>query len=169
MTDIALALGSNLGDRAGHLARCVAALEGRVTLVATSSVYESPAAIYADQPDFLNVVVLGLTDLAPRKLLDFIQHIEAQAGRQRSFRAAPRTLDIDILFFGRDRIREAGLSIPHPGWRDRAFVLAPLAEVAPAMVDPESGLTVEELWRRRAPHLDEVRRLHPLPSLREIP
>lgn len=136
---VLLSLGSNLGDRLGHLRRGVEGLTRGVEIEAVSSIYESPPAGYEAQPDFLNAVVRGRTVFGPRELLALAQEVEEEEGRRRSFPNAPRTLDIDILFFGDRVMREAGLILPHPRWRERAFVRVPLAEVAGDWKDPESG------------------------------
>lgn len=161
--DVVLGLGSNLGDRRGNLAAAVRALGEKVAVTAVSSIYESPAVIFEEQPDFLNLVLVGRTALAPTDLLRFIHGIERAAGRVRSFRGAPRSIDIDILLFGDRSIHDEGLVIPHLAWKERAFVLAPMAEVVPGRVDPESGKTVQELWRASAPLPAEVRRVFPPP------
>jgi len=136
-----VALGSNLEDpvaqvRAGL--RALAALP-RTRLIAASSLYRSPPAGYHDQPDFVNAVAQIETHLAPRALLDALLAIERSHGRVRDFPNAPRTLDLDILLYGKDAICETGLRIPHPRMLERPFVLVPLAEIAPATVVPGAG------------------------------
>ena len=101
-----------------------------------------------DQPRYLNGVVVGDTSLTPRALLDQLLAIEHAAGRTRPSPMAPRTLDLDLILFGDERIREAGLVVPHPRFRDRLFVLEPLAEVAPGWLDPDSGEAVSALLQR---------------------
>ena len=142
---VALALGSNVGSRLAHLAGAVAALAAAVDVEAVSSVYASDPVGYQDQGEFLNAVLVGRTRLAPRALLEAARGAEAAAGRRRPFRNAPRTLDVDLILYGSRVVREADLVVPHPRWRERAFVLAPLAEVAGGWVDPETGRTVREL------------------------
>lgn len=145
-----LALGSNLGDRLGHLRNGVRALVGDgLRVVRASSVYESEAQGVGEQPDFLNAVILAHTGLEPRQVLERALAEERAAGRVRAAPGEPRTLDVDLVFQGSRIVREPGLEVPHPRWRERAFVLAPLAEVAPDFRDPESGLTVLEVWRGR--------------------
>jgi 2-amino-4-hydroxy-6-hydroxymethyldihydropteridine diphosphokinase len=136
-----VALGSNLEDpvaqvRAGL--RALAALP-RVRLIGASSFYRNPPVGYRDQPDFVNAVAGIETRLAPRALLDALLTIERSHGRVRDFPNAPRTLDLDILLYGEQMICEAGLTIPHPRMLERAFVLVPLAEIAPAAVIPGAG------------------------------
>lgn len=158
---MALGLGSNVGDRIGHLRDAVEGLSGPVEIVGVSSVYESAPVGYVDQPDFLNAVVVGRSELSPRRLLRLAHDLEERAGRGRPFPNAPRTLDVDILLRGEERIESVGLSVPHPRLLRRSFVLAPLAEVAGAWVDPVTGRTVEKLWEEHEDDLPPVRRHAP--------
>jgi 2-amino-4-hydroxy-6-hydroxymethyldihydropteridine diphosphokinase len=96
----------------------------------------------------LNGVVVGKTTLTARQLLDELLAIEREAGRTRPSPMAPRTLDLDLILFGSQRIQEPGLIVPHPRFRDRLFVLEPLAEIAPGLVDPGTGETISALVRR---------------------
>lgn len=145
-TEVVLGLGSNLGDRLAHLRNGVEALAAVLDVRAVSPVCESDPVGYRDQGPFLNVVVLGATTLSPKELLTAAHRVEANEGRIRSFLGAPRTLDVDLVLFG-DRTSTGGSPrLPHPRWKERAFVLAPLAEVAPLLRDPETGRTVKELW-----------------------
>jgi 2-amino-4-hydroxy-6-hydroxymethyldihydropteridine diphosphokinase len=126
-----LGLGSNQGDRRRYLAEAVESLPG---VVAVSPVYETePMGGPPGQDPYLNVVVELDTDLSPRELLSLCHRLEAAAGRVRSERWGPRTLDVDILLFGDLRINEEDLVIPHPRLRDRRFVMAPLADLAPEL------------------------------------
>jgi 2-amino-4-hydroxy-6-hydroxymethyldihydropteridine diphosphokinase len=145
---VVVALGSNLGDRLEHLAFGVRRLEEEgFGLDALSSVFETPAIGYPDQPDFLNMVTVGRSSLAPAGLLALLQSIEEDAGRKRSFANAPRTLDLDLVFFKGRIVREPGLTVPHPRWKERSFVVRPLQSLLPDLVDPETGLRVDEVWR----------------------
>jgi 2-amino-4-hydroxy-6-hydroxymethyldihydropteridine diphosphokinase len=130
-----VALGANLGDRRAALRSGVdglAASEG-ITVVAMSRIYET-APVGPPQPDYLNAVVAIDTTLSPRALLEVAQSLEQAAGRIRNERWGARTLDVDILVFGDERVSEPDLEIPHPRMRERPFVLAPLADVAPELV-----------------------------------
>jgi len=138
-------LGSNLGDRMTMLQMAVRRLEplGRVTEV--SSLYETEPVGYLEQPPFLNAVVALDTALAPADLMDGLLGIERDLGRMRSFPNAPRTLDLDLLTVDDIILETPELTLPHPRLRERAFVLAPLAEIAPGLVHPGSGKTMLEL------------------------
>lgn len=162
---VALALGSNLGDRMEHLRAGVRGAARVVHNVATSPVYETAPTGYEDQPDFLNAVVVGTTALGPRDLLAAAHRLEAAAGRRRSFPDAPRVLDIDLILYGGLVLRGPELSIPHPRWKERSFVLGPLAEVGPELVDPETGRTVQDLWESRRDRLAPLRRVAPPEAL----
>ena len=135
-----IGLGANLGDPHAVLAQALAelaALPG-TSLVATSPFYRS-APIDAAGPDFVNAVALLRTELTPHALLAQLQRIEAAHGRKRPYRNAPRTLDLDLLLYGDERIDDANLTIPHPRMHQRAFVLRPLADVAPDAIIPGLG------------------------------
>jgi 2-amino-4-hydroxy-6-hydroxymethyldihydropteridine diphosphokinase len=143
-----IGLGANLGDSQAVLAQALAelaALPG-THLVATSPLYRS-APIDAAGPDFVNAVALLRTELAPHALLTQLQRIEAAHGRERPYRNAPRTLDLDLLLYGEARIDDAGLTIPHPRMHERAFVLRPLADVAPDALIPGHGRVADLLPR----------------------
>ena len=134
-------LGSNLADPRAQLAGAatrIAAIQG-VRLIALSSLYASAPLGHAEQPDFVNAVARLATGLAPKALLAELQAIEAAHGRQRSFRNAPRTLDLDILLFDQCIDDDPLLTLPHPRCHQRAFVLLPLTEVAPDCVIPGKG------------------------------
>ena len=153
-TKVAIALGSNLGDREAHLGFGLSALPGFITNLQQSSWHDTqPVGVSSDQPRYLNGVVVGETGLSARELLDRLLAIETEAGRTRETPMAPRTLDLDLILFGEERIDEPGLIVPHPRFRERLFVLEPLAEVAPGWVDPATGLSISALLeqeRRRS-------------------
>ena len=140
-----IALGSNLGDRREHLRQAIAALKSQVHVTRTSPVYETPPWGYLEQPAFYNQVVCGITRLDPEGLLRFLKSIETGMGREKTITNGPRVIDLDILFYGEQVVEEAGLTIPHPRMRGRAFVLVPLADVAPDLRHPVNGMTVKEL------------------------
>jgi 2-amino-4-hydroxy-6-hydroxymethyldihydropteridine diphosphokinase len=146
MRPVYLALGSNLGDREAYLRAAIRSLRARqVDVVRCASVYSTEPREVIDQPWFLNTVLEADTALDPDELLDVCLRIENESDRIRDALKGPRTLDIDILFYGREIIRSPGLTIPHPSFSSRRFVLAPLAEIAPDFVDPLSGKTMRQL------------------------
>ena len=136
-----VALGSNLGDPAAQIRRALCALAAlpETRFVRQSALYRNPPAGGIDQPEFVNAVAQIETGLAARDLLARLLEIERVHGRVRDYPNAPRTLDLDIVLFGEQVVREPGLAIPHPRMLDRAFVLVPLAEIAPDAVVPGHG------------------------------
>ena len=140
-----LSLGSNLGDRRSNLAAALQRLRDVVEIWTVSSLYETKPVGYLDQSRFYNIVCAGKTALSAPELLKYAKDIESAHGRQPSFRNGPRLIDIDIIFFDDLHIAQDDLTIPHPRMAERAFVLVPLAEIAPLVVDPVSGHTVQEL------------------------
>jgi 2-amino-4-hydroxy-6-hydroxymethyldihydropteridine diphosphokinase len=141
LNDAYVALGSNVGDPVANVRAGVEALAMMpdTRLAAVSSVYRNPPVGYVDQPDFINAVARIETALPPRALLDALLAIERRFGRVRDFPNAPRTLDLDVVLYGADTIDEPGLTIPHPRMHERAFVLVPLAEIAPDLDVPGRG------------------------------
>jgi 2-amino-4-hydroxy-6-hydroxymethyldihydropteridine diphosphokinase len=142
-----IGLGSNLGDRMATLRAAVQRLETLDRIIGVSSLYETEPVGYLEQPRFLNAVVAVETVLAPGDLLRELLGIELDMGRTRSFADAPRTLDLDLLLVDDVALETAELTLPHPRLHDRAFVLVPLADLAPEMVHPASGQTVREMLR----------------------
>jgi len=144
-----IALGSNLGDPESRVRQGIAALAElpQTQLLAASSLYRSTALGLADQPDYVNAVAQISTGLAPQALLAALLAIEQHYGRERSFRNAPRTLDLDLLLYDACSIHEPGLEVPHPRMHERAFVLAPLLEIAPACAIPGIGPAADWLER----------------------
>ena len=140
-----IALGTNLGDRLANLRAAIASLTPEVTVLAESHVYETPPWGYEDQPAFLNMVVKAETGLGPEPLLEHLKQIEAELGREQNFRWGPRLIDLDILFYDDLVLESPPLVIPHPRLHERAFVLVPLADVAPDYVHPVLGQSVREL------------------------
>lgn len=140
-----LALGTNLGDRMVNLAQALVLLTPVARLRNCSRVYETPPWGYLDQPAFLNMVIEAETDLEPPALLENLKFLEEKIGREKSFRFGPRLIDLDILFYD-DLVQQTdSLQIPHPRIPERAFVLVPLAELAPSLRFFPGGQTVAEL------------------------
>ena len=134
-----------MGDRQANLSAAIEALEPDVHLVACSPVYETPPWGYLDQQKFLNQVVKAETQLMPTDLLEYIKEIEEQLGRQETFRNGPRSIDLDIIFYDQEVINSPPLTIPHPRMETRAFVLVPLADLAPHCQHPILGVSVINL------------------------
>ena len=146
MTRVAIALGSNLGDRLAHLDFGIDALSKFLKGLRVSTVIESaPVDVPDEQPPYLNAVAVGETELEPEELLAKLMAIERTRGRVRKSDRAARTLDLDIILFGDRIVRTAALEIPHPRFRERDFVLEPLKELAGEWIDPVSGKRISEL------------------------
>src|SRR5579885_3230575 len=129
-----LALGSNLGDRRGNIAAALQRLRAIIEIETISSVYETEPVGYLEQPRFLNIVCGGKTRLSAQELLKAAKEIEVAIGRQPTFRNGPRPIDIDILLYDNIQTEQEALTIPHPRMNERAFVLVPLAEIAPDVI-----------------------------------
>jgi 2-amino-4-hydroxy-6-hydroxymethyldihydropteridine diphosphokinase len=142
---VAIALGSNQGDRERILADAVAALREQLDGLRVSTFHDTEPVGVGPQPRFLNAAVVGTTALSARDLLDTLLDIERRFGRQRPSSGAPRTLDLDLILYGDTIIDEQDLVVPHLRFRERAFVLAPLAEIACDWTDPVTGRTIGEL------------------------
>ena len=147
MVRAAIALGSNLGDRQAALRGAVVQLARHLAGLTVSEFLDTAPEGVGDQPRFLNAAAVGGWDGGARLLLDVLSAIEREAGRERPFPGAPRTLDLDLILLGSAIVDEPGLVVPHPRFRERGFVLAPLSQVAPDLVDPVSGRSVAELYR----------------------
>jgi 2-amino-4-hydroxy-6-hydroxymethyldihydropteridine diphosphokinase len=144
-TTVAIALGSNLGDRHAHLDFAVEALRTRLGGLRVSPYYETAPCDAPPQPPYLNAAAVGTWGASARQLLAWLGDVERSGGRLRPYPRAPRTLDLDLILFGDAVIDEDGLRVPHPRFRARAFVLVPLAAIAADLVDPETGRTVGAL------------------------
>ncbi len=140
-----LGLGSNLEDRLAHLRAAVEALEPVYQIERLSSVYETAPQLVTDQPAFYNLVCAGRTSLTPQDLLRFLKALEAQLGRRVRYRYGPREIDLDILLYGNLIVATDDLTIPHPRLAERAFVLVPLAEIAPDLLHPVLKQSIREL------------------------
>lgn len=145
ITRVAIALGSNLGDRSAHLDVAAAHLAEFLNQLTVSRWYDTAPVGVVAQPRFLNGAAVGETALSPRETLDRLLAIERARGRERPFAGAPRTLDLDLVLFGDQIVEERGLTVPHPRFRERRFVLEPLNDIAPAMIDPVTGRTIADL------------------------
>ncbi|HXF52274.1 MAG TPA: 2-amino-4-hydroxy-6-hydroxymethyldihydropteridine diphosphokinase [Dehalococcoidia bacterium] len=142
-----LGLGSNLGNREANLRLAIRWLEPLVRVEAASSLYET-APVGTGGPPFYNAVVRVVTGLTPQALLRHAKNVEWDIGRRPAARWAPRPIDIDLLVFGDETVNEPDLVVPHPLLGERAFVLVPLAELAPDLKPPGAGATVSELLSR---------------------
>lgn len=147
---IVVAFGSNLGDRRAQILTAATRVAGFLSNFRLSTLIETaPVGPGLEHdPPYLNAVGVGESALPARALLEALQAIEADAGRTRPYANAPRTLDLDLILVGEETAKEEGLAVPHPRFRDRRFVLEPLADIAPDLRDPVTGLTVRELLRR---------------------
>jgi 2-amino-4-hydroxy-6-hydroxymethyldihydropteridine diphosphokinase len=148
MPPVAIALGSNLGDRVAHLTFAADRLSRLLGDFRLSTFHETDPIGVSAQPRFLNAAATGTTNLSAGELLQQLLSLEAARGRERPHQGAARTLDLDLIFYGDAVIEEPNLCVPHPRFRDRSFVLQPLTEIAPDWRDPVTGATVAELARK---------------------
>jgi len=147
---VVIGFGSNLGDRHSAIRDAAASVATLLTSFRLSSIIETQPVGdgLENDPLYLNAVGVGESDLSPRALLEALLAIEAAAGRTRPHQGAPRTLDLDLILVGDSVIEEPGLQLPHPRFRERRFVLEPLAELEPGLRDPVTHLTVQALLDR---------------------
>ncbi|WP_374686783.1 2-amino-4-hydroxy-6-hydroxymethyldihydropteridine diphosphokinase [Promineifilum sp.] len=148
MSRLYLSLGSNLNERYANLRRAIALLREHMSVTAISPVYATEPWGDKNQPPFLNICVAASTTLAPHDVLHLIKSIETEMGRQPSHRWGPRLIDIDIVFYDNLVLHDEELMVPHPRLAERAFVLAPLADLIPDFRHPQTGETVQELLDR---------------------
>jgi 2-amino-4-hydroxy-6-hydroxymethyldihydropteridine diphosphokinase len=141
MSTAYLALGANLGEPEAQIRAALQAMAdiAQITLGKVSSLYRSAPVGYLNQPDFINAVVMLTTALSPQQLLQTLQALETQSGRERSFRNAPRPLDLDILLYDDLVLNTETLIIPHPRMTERDFVMIPLQEISPELTIPGYG------------------------------
>ena len=159
---VILALGSNLGNRHALLRSAILRLDRWLEDVVESQVYATAPRYVEEQPEFLNMAILGGTRLSPSELLNVVQQVELDLGRVRLERYGPRQIDIDVIYYSDRIVRLPNLTIPHPLRAERQFVLAPVAEIAVDHVDPESGKTVGAMQRALPASDDDCIPLGPL-------
>jgi 2-amino-4-hydroxy-6-hydroxymethyldihydropteridine diphosphokinase len=151
-TNIYLSLGSNIGDREKYLETTIKELEKIIKIEKISSIYETEAEDYEEQDNFLNLAIKGKTNLSPKKLLKETQRIEEEIGRQKIIEKGPRTIDIDILFYGDQIIETETLKIPHKGIEKRKFVLVPLAEIDENINHPILNKSINSILKSLKSH-----------------
>jgi 2-amino-4-hydroxy-6-hydroxymethyldihydropteridine diphosphokinase len=142
---VAIALGSNLGDRRAHLEAAIDLLMPHLRQALVSTFRDTAPVGVGEQPRFLNGAIVGEAQLLPQALLKRLLAIEEQLGRTRPYWGAPRIVDLDLILYADVVLQEPGMQIPHPRFRERTFVLEPLAEIAPELLDPVTGKTVGDL------------------------
>jgi len=145
MTDIFLALGSNIENRKQHIETAIALLHEKVHGITVAPLYETNPQYFEDQYNFLNTVLRGFTDLEPRELLRFTKAVQKEVGRVDRFRNGPREIDIDILFYDNLVYKDEELEIPHPLLQERDFVLQPFADINSDFSHPVLKKTIREL------------------------
>lgn len=153
-----LGLGSNLGNRKSRLEEAIEQISKFATVKKTSSIYETEPWGLKDQPKFLNQVIFVESILGPNELLSRLKKIEQQMGRKKSVHFGPRLIDLDILFYDDLIMKTDDLTIPHPYLTERAFVLVPLAEIAPTLVHPQKHKTIKALMKEVDPSSVSIRK-----------
>jgi 2-amino-4-hydroxy-6-hydroxymethyldihydropteridine diphosphokinase len=145
MVEAYIAVGSNVGDREANTKKAFSILEERTKIIKISSLYETKPMYLEDQGWFLNCIAKVETELSPKELLKFLKSIEQKLGRQTVKRNGPRIIDLDILFYGNQILKEDDLDVPHPRIGERTFVLVPLAEIAPNLIHPVTKKTIANM------------------------
>ena len=148
MADVVIALGSNLGDSLNYLHRALLKIRNLGTILKIASLYKSSAYGFQEQPDFLNTVIILNTKLKPQELLKALKQIEMDLGRTRTKRWGPREIDLDIILYDQLKIISENLTVPHPDFHNRNFVLLPLSEIAPELNSPVHEKTVSALLEK---------------------
>jgi 2-amino-4-hydroxy-6-hydroxymethyldihydropteridine diphosphokinase len=148
MATVYLALGSNLGDSEQHIEAAIGLIKESVYDIKQAPMYISKAVGYTKQPDFYNTAISGSTSLSPLELLHFVKTTEKKVGRIKRFRWGPREIDIDIIFYDDLILQSEALSIPHPSFMERDFVLQPIADLSPQLIDPTSKQTVSNMLKQ---------------------
>ena len=143
---IYLALGSNVGDRVQNISNSIALLDSKITNIKTAQSYESKPVGFVDQNNFINTVIRGETELPPEELLIFIKEIEKSIGRIERFKWGPREIDIDIIFYDSIEINTTNLTIPHPRYLERDFVLLPLIDLDENILDPIKKKSIKNIY-----------------------
>lgn len=146
MATVFLALGSNTGDRLANMRAAIAAMRSELEVQAVSPTYETAPLYVTEQPRFLNAAIMATTELSPEALLTFLKRIETGLDREVTIPNGPRPIDLDIIFYDDQRVASPTLTIPHPRMHERAFVLAPLSDIASDMMHPIFKKTVRELY-----------------------
>lgn len=159
LSEVYIGLGSNLGDSAGNLRAAVDMMREFAVDIRQSPMYRTAPQGFSNQPPFYNAVCRVATVLTPYELMERLLQIESEIGRRRTFRNAPRLLDLDILLFGSRVLNTPPVILPHPGMAERLFVLKPLADIAPQLKHPVSGLTIAEMLRNLPAQSDVIERV----------
>ncbi len=156
MPEIYLALGSNVGNKEANIKRAIELLSDQLEDVVSAPLYLSKAVGYTEQDNFVNTAISANTALTPEQLLDLIKHTEVKVGRVKRFKWGPREIDIDIIFYGDQIVKNDDLLIPHPYFKERDFVLRPLVDISPQLVDPVTHQSVEDLLTNLQPSSSSI-------------
>lgn len=160
METVYISIGSNLGDRVQNSIRAIEGISEFAEVTAVSSFYETDPVGNEDQPPFINSVVEIKTDLSPHRLLQKLHSLEKKLGRLREIKWGPRTIDLDVIFYGNLTIKDSDLIIPHPEAHKRRFVLEPMEEIAPKRIHPSLKQSISELLKKlKDPH--KVMKINP--------